>query len=90
MTTHDDISKQPPLRRGRYRHYKGNDYEVLNLACHSESHEWLVVYKRLYDAPGPELWVRPYDMFIETVIVDGAPMPRFAYINDEDIDKTPK
>jgi hypothetical protein len=61
---------------GRYRHYKGNDYEVIGIARHSETDEELVVYRPLYGERG--LWVRPLTMFTETVEVDGATQPRFA------------
>ena len=66
-------------RPGRYRHYKGNDYEVVGVARHSESGEELVVYRPLYEASWP-LWVRPLAMFVETVEVDGRAVPRFAYV----------
>ena len=77
----DDL---PPLPAqptpGLYRHYKGNDYRVLGLARHSETLESVVVYRALYGAGG--LWVRPADMFLETVEVGGRPVPRFARIGD--------
>ncbi len=63
---------------GRYRHYKGNDYEVLGVATHSETGETLVVYRALYGARG--LWVRPVDMFRESVTVGGQTVPRFLYV----------
>ena len=63
---------------GKYRHYKGNDYEVIGLATHSETHEQMVVYRPLYGEG--KLWVRPAAMFAETVMVDGKPVPRFAPI----------
>lgn len=63
---------------GRYRHYKGGEYEVLGTARHSETEEWMVVYRTLYGDHG--LWVRPLDMFIETVCIDGVDQPRFAPI----------
>jgi hypothetical protein len=68
----------PQIRPGRYRHYKGQDYEVINLARHSETEEWMVVYRTLYGDFG--LWVRPAAMFAETVEVDGVRRPRFAYL----------
>jgi len=80
MAEADLFTPKPDLKPGRYRHYKGNDYEVIDVACHSETHEWHVVYRRLYDLEGPELWIRPYDMFVEDVVVEGATMPRFEYI----------
>lgn len=65
-------------RPGRYRHYKGGEYEVVGVARHSETEEHLVVYRPLYNDSG--LWVRPLAMFLETVTVGGASVPRFAYI----------
>jgi len=67
------------LEIGRYRHYKGNEYEVIGIAKHSEDETELVVYRPLYGARG--LWVRPLEMFIETVQVDGVTKPRFEYID---------
>ncbi|OJU87437.1 hypothetical protein BGO17_00320 [Candidatus Saccharibacteria bacterium 49-20] len=60
---------------GMYRHYKGNEYEVLGIGLHTETEEKLVVYKGLYEPY--QIWVRPYDMFFETVIVDGVEVNRF-------------
>lgn len=61
---------------GRYRHYKGNYYEVVGVAHHSETGEELVVYRCLYG--DRSLWVRPLAMFTETVTVDGRKLPRFS------------
>lgn len=61
---------------GIYRHYKGSLYEVIGTAQHSESEEWQVVYRALYGDYG--LWVRPLEMFIETVTKEGRTQPRFA------------
>ena len=61
---------------GKYRHYKGNDYEVIGVATHSETREPMVVYRPLYGEMG--LWVRPLKMFMEDVTVDGKTVPRFA------------
>lgn len=61
---------------GLYRHYKGNHYEVLGTATHSESGEHLVVYRPCYGERG--LWVRPLAMFVEEVEVNGRREPRFA------------
>lgn len=66
------------LKPGRYRHYKGNDYEVIGCARHSETEEELVVYRALYGDRG--LWVRPRAMFMEEVLVDGKQVPRFSLI----------
>ena len=60
---------------GLYRHYKGNEYEVLGIGLHTETEEKLVVYKGLYEPY--QIWVRPYDMFFETVVVDGVEVNRF-------------
>lgn len=65
---------------GRYLHYKGGEYEVIDVARHSETEELLVVYRPLYGDRA--LWVRPLDMFVETVTVNGAKVPRFALIAD--------
>lgn len=66
------------LKIGRYRHYKGNEYQVMGVAKHSEDETELVVYKPLYG--DQRLWVRPLSMFIETVQVNGETKPRFEYI----------
>lgn len=66
----------PALAPGRYRHYKGGEYEVVAVARHSETLEPLVVYRPLHGEGG--WWVRPHAMFIEQVEVDGRRQPRFA------------
>ncbi|VVB70279.1 Uncharacterised protein [uncultured archaeon] len=66
------------LKLGKYRHYKGGEYEVIGVAKHSETQEKLVVYKALYDKGS--LWVRPLEMFTEKVIVNGVEKPRFEFI----------
>lgn len=66
-------------KAGRYRHYKGNEYEVIGVAKHSETLEELVVYRPLYGERG--LWVRPRAMFLEKVEVDGRVVPRFEKIS---------
>lgn len=68
------------LPLGKYRHYKNKEYEVLGVATHSETREKLVVYRPLYG--DFDLWVRPYEMFIEDVEVEGKRMKRFEYIGD--------
>lgn len=67
----DNASIQP----GRYRHYKGNEYTVVGTARHSETLEELIVYRQEYGDHG--LWVRPKQMFSESVNVDGQEVPRF-------------
>ena len=65
---------------GRYRHFKGNEYEVIGIARHSETLEDMVVYKALYGEGG--MWVRPASMWEETVVHNGAEVKRFAYIGE--------
>ena len=69
------------IRPGRYRHYKGNEYQVIGTARHSETEERLVVYRKLYG--DRSLWVRPLAMFLEEVVVDGRKLPRFVLIEKE-------
>ena len=68
------------IRPGRYRHFKGKEYEVLGVARHSETEEELVVYRALYGDFG--LWVRPVSMWNETVERDGKTFRRFTYIGE--------
>lgn len=70
------MNEIPP---GRYRHYKGNFYEVVGTARHSETLEELVVYRALYESEYGEnaLWVRPKAMFLESVIINGQEARRF-------------
>lgn len=69
------------LKIGRYRHFKGMEYEVLCLAKDSETTEDMVVYRALYGEG--TVWVRPLTMFLETVTRNGQCMPRFTYIDKE-------
>jgi hypothetical protein len=66
---------------GRYRHYKGNEYTVVGTARHSETLEVMVVYRQEYGDHG--LWVRPKQMFLEVVEVDGQAVPRFQYLGGQ-------
>ena len=75
-----DLPPLPNLPAGRYRHYKQLNYEVLGVVRHSETLEPLVLYKALYGEQG--LWVRPFAMFTEEVVVDGVRRPRFQKLND--------
>ena len=70
------------IKKGRYRHFKGNEYEVIDIARHSETLEEMVVYRALYGEFG--LWVRPASMWKETVERDGKTYQRFTYIGDEE------
>ena len=69
-----------PIRPGKYRHFKGNEYEVIGTARHSETLEEMVVYRALYGEGG--LWVRPASMWNETVERDGMITPRFIYAEE--------
>lgn len=71
----DDLAPLPATPTGRYRHYKGGEYEVIGVARHSETHEPLVVYRPLYGEGA--WWVRPHAMFFERITVDGVSRPRF-------------
>jgi hypothetical protein len=66
------------LKKGIYRHYKGNEYEVLMVARHSETEEEMVVYRALYGEYG--VWVRPLTMFMEKVEVNGEEVDRFQFM----------
>ncbi|HAN91460.1 MAG: DUF1653 domain-containing protein [Nitrospira sp.] len=68
------------MKPGRYRHYKGNDYEVLGVARHSETEEEYVVYRQLYGAGG--LWIRPLGMFLESVTIGETVVPRFRRLEE--------
>jgi hypothetical protein len=74
----DDLPPLPATPTGRYRHYKGGEYEVIGAARHSETLEALVVYRPLYNDSG--LWVRPHAMFFGDLEVDGRRVQRFTRI----------
>lgn len=72
------------IKLGTYEHYKKKQYEVIGEAIHSESGEELVLYKALYelsDLPPNTIWARPKSMFLDIVVVDGNPTPRFKHIS---------
>lgn len=71
------------IKKGKYQHYKGNYYEVIGTARHSETKEKFVVYKALYDSEFGKnaLWIRPIKMFLEEVEVNGKKIPRFKFVN---------
>ena len=73
--TEPDLLPLPTLPLGLYRHYKGGEYEVIGVARHSESLEPMVVYRPLYNDTG--WWVRPFEMFVGTVEIDGVVRRRF-------------
>lgn len=66
------------IKLGKYRHFKGNEYEVIGIAKHSETLEPMVVYKALYSNGG--MWVRPANMWNETITRDGKSFKRFEFI----------
>lgn len=68
------------IKLGRYRHFKGNEYEVIGVAKHSETLEEMVVYRALYGEGG--LWVRPASMWNETITRDGKTFQRFTWIKE--------
>lgn len=66
------------VKLGKYRHFKGGEYEVIGVAKHSETLDDMVVYRALYG--NGDLWVRPAEMFMENVKINGKTIPRFFYI----------
>ena len=72
------ITLEYEIKTGRYRHFKGNEYQVLHIAKHSETQEIMVVYQALYGERG--IWVRPASMWNETVERNGKIQKRFTYI----------
>lgn len=75
----NDLPTLPSIQPGRYRHYKGGEYEVIGVVRHSESLEPMVLYRPLYDSSGS--WVRPYAMFLESVQHQGKVQPRFSLLS---------
>ena len=74
-------SHEPDIATGFYQHYKGAYYQVIHLARHSETDEWLVIYRALYGDFG--LWARPASMFTETVEIAGEELARFQFIGNQ-------
>jgi hypothetical protein len=68
------------IKLGKYRHFKGNYYQVLHLARHSETEEYLVVYHPFDDKN--DIWVRPLTMFNETISREGKKIERFQYVSE--------
>lgn len=69
------------IKNGKYRHYKGNEYEVIGMAKHSETLEDMVIYRALYGEGG--VWVRPASMWNEEVTVNGKTVKRFTQTENE-------
>ena len=70
------------FKLGKYKHYKGNFYEAVGIARHSETLEEMVVYRALYDSEefgNNSLWVRPKKMFLENIVYNGLEQPRFKF-----------
>lgn len=68
------------IKKGIYQHYKGNEYQVEGTVTHSETEETMVLYRPLYGECA--LWVRPFDMFVESVEIEGVKKPRFKFIGE--------
>lgn len=68
------------IKKGKYKHFKGNYYEVIDVAKNSETLEEYVVYRALYGEYG--LWIRPLSMFTQLVEVDGKQVSRFEYVGE--------
>jgi len=64
-----------------WQHYKGKQYRITAISCHSEDLTWYVIYETLYDNPVSKIWHRPLDMFLGTVEIDGAIVPRFTCVD---------
>ena len=72
--------KPAAIKKGRYRHYKGAEYQVIDIARHSETEEWFVVYETRYADEAPSTWIRPASMFTEIVEVGGEEIERFQFL----------
>jgi hypothetical protein len=71
------IPERPIFVPGIYRHYKGGRYDVVDLALHSETLQWHIMYVALDEDAEQKVWVRPYDIFMEKVEYEGNLVPRF-------------
>ena len=63
-----------------WRHYKGQDYRIIAVSCHSEDLSWYVVYEALYNNSVSKIWHRPLELFLGSVELNGALVPRFSKI----------
>lgn len=80
----DNQLNVPTIPTGTYRHYKGNEYHVIGTGLDTETMKPVVIYSPVHSS-NVVYWIRPYDMFIETVTVDGKEVPRFQLVNGEDL-----
>ena len=81
----DQLPPLPHIDPGHYRHYKGGKYEVLGVVRHSESLMPMVLYRPLNNQSG--MWVRPFAMFVEHIVVEGKLQPRFEFVSQPDARK---
>jgi len=73
------------VKLGKYKHYKGNMYQVIGIGRHSETLEEFVIYQALYNSKEfgkDQIWIRPKKMFLENVIINGKEVPRFEFLED--------
>lgn len=82
MGTPARFEQAPTLPLGQYQHYKGGLYDVLGVGINTETLEYLVIYKPIHELSSTTFWVRPYEMFIESVEVEGKQVPRFQKIDN--------
>jgi len=79
----DEFRDLPTITPGVYEHYKGKRYQVLGVGRHTEVDEYYVVYSPLYEHEGqPDIWLRPYGMFVGVVDQDGVALPRFKKVTE--------
>ena len=74
--------KEALVQKGIYRHFKGKEYLLIEIVTHSETLEKMIVYQALYG--DFSYWVRPYDLFIEKVLVEGERVSRFEFVRTSD------
>jgi len=72
------MNSDAAIKIGKYRHYKGGEYQVIDTAIHSETEQQMVVYRPLYGEQ--RLWVRPYEMFVESIVIKGKSVKRFEFV----------